>query len=112
MNVIAVPYGTEHQQAVRKGDTLRVLVQSPKDGNAWGGNVTFKTSISVTATADVVLAEYTGGKVQGKNWDLYVDYDTSALTANTHYLAVAEVTSGTKKRELVTVFDVLPEGRT
>ena len=112
MNVIAVPYGTEHHQAVRKGDTLRVLVKSPKDGNTWGGNVTFKASFSATATADVAMAEYTGGKVRGEDWDLFVDYDTSALTANTHYLAIAEVTSGTKKREFVTVFDVLPEGRT
>lgn len=111
MNIICVPYGTDHQQAVRIGDTLRIFAQQPKDDNTWAGNVTFRTSISAAATDDVALAEYTGGKVRGQHWDLHKEYDTSSLTANTKYLVVAELTSGTKKVELWTTINTLPQGR-
>lgn len=111
--IIAIPYSSEHQSAVRLGDTLRLLVRDPDDGNTWAGNVTIRTSYSATATDDVALAEYTGEKVQGIDWDLYNDYDTSTipLVANTRYLAVAELTSGTKTVEYHTAFHVLPQGR-
>lgn len=114
MNIICVPYGTDHQQAVRLGDTLRILVAVPPDGSSWTGNAAIRTTLAASATDDVALAEYSGGKVAGRNWDLYVDYDTSSvpLTASTRYVAAAEITSGSKKREFHTTFDVLPQGRT
>ena len=113
MNILCVPYGSEHQQAVRVGDTLRILVSAPQDGNTWAGNVTIKETLSGSAVDDTALAEYTGEKVAGRQWSLSVDYDTSTipLVANTRYVAIAEVTSGTKKREFHTVFNVLPQGR-
>lgn len=111
--IIAVPYGTDNQQAVRLGDTLRILVNHPHDGNTWAGNVTIRTSFSAAATDDVALSEYEGEKVQGLNWDFSTNYDTASvpLLENTRYLAVAELTSGTKKVEKHTAFHVLPQGR-
>lgn len=111
--IIAVPYGDEYSQSVRLGDTLRVLVNQPQDGNTWTGNVTIRTSFTATATDDVALAEYSGEKVRNMDWDLFEDYDTSSipLVANTRYLAVAELTSGTKQVEEHTTFHVLPDGR-
>lgn len=111
MNIIAVPYGTDHQQMVRKGDTLRILVESPNDGTTWGGNVTLKTSFTASAAADTSLAEYQGGKVRNQNWDLYKDLDTSSLADDTKYLVLAEITSGSKQVELFTSVYVLPQGR-
>lgn len=109
MNIIAVPYGSEHQQQVRIGDTLRILVKKPT-GDTWTGNVAIKTSLSATATDDVALSAYSGGRVQNQNWDLYKDYSTSSLTAG-EYLAVAELTSGSINVEYVTRFSVLEQGR-
>lgn len=111
--IIAVPYGSDNQNAVRLGDTLRILVQAPNDGTTWTGNVTIRASYSAGVTDDVALAVYEGGKVQGLNWDLFKDYDTSSipLVANARYLAVAELTSGSKNIEYHTAFDVLPNGR-
>ena len=113
MKVIAVPYNSAHKQAVRLGDTLRILAQAPNDGNAWAGNVTIRTTYAASATDDVAMSQYTGAKVAGEDWDLYVDYDTSTapLAANTRYLAIAEMTSGSKKVEEHTVFTVLSQGR-
>lgn len=111
--IIATAYNSDHKSAVRLGDTLRVLVRAPDDGNTWTGNLTIRTSYSASATDDVALADYTGAKVRGESWDLVKEYDTSTipLAANTRYLAVAELTSGSKTVEYHTAFNVLPQGR-
>lgn len=110
MNILAVPYGTNHKKAVNVGDTLRILVSVPKDGNTWTGTYSITTSKSAVATATGSLADYSGKKVQHRNWDLFVNHDASDLTANTHYLVIAQLTSGTNYKEEITTIDVLAEG--
>ena len=109
--IIATAYNSDHKSAVRLGDTLRVLVRAPSDGDTWTGTLTIRTSYSASATDDVALTDYTGEKVRGESWDLVKEYDTSTLAANTRYLAVAELTSGSKTVEYHTAFNVLPQGR-
>ena len=110
MNIICVPYGTEHQQAVKVGETLRVLVKTPNDGNTWTGTVAIKTALGAAATDTASLSAYTGEKVAGQSFDLSVDYDTSSvpLVAGTRCLAIAEIATGSRSLDLMTVFDVLP----
>jgi len=109
MNILAVPYGTDHKQRVRIGDTLRILVNRP-DFDSWTGNVAIKTSLDAVATDDAALTAYSGPRVRNQSWDLYKDYDTSSLAAG-EYLAVAELTHGSAKVEYVTKFDVVAQGR-
>lgn len=108
--MIAVSYNNDYRKTVRKGDTLRLLVQKP-DGETWTGNVTIRTSLDASPTADVILTVYDGERVQETSWDLVNLFDTSTLIENTDYLAVAELVNGIKKTEDMTKFTVLPEGR-
>jgi len=111
MNILAISYANDHAQAVSKGSTLRILVKAPEDGNTWAGNIAIKTALSASATDDVALGTYSGGKFRGQSWDLVKDYDTTSLTANTKYLIIAELSSGSKVAEYVTTAHILPDGR-
>jgi len=110
MSSIIATYGNDYADSVRVGDTLRLMADTPNDGNTWTGTVAIKTSLSASATDSLTLASYTGYPVRGSNWDLAYDYDTSSLTGNTKYLACFQLTSGSKRIESVQSFTVLPQG--
>lgn len=109
--IIACSYGNDYRSEVREGDTLRVLAQNPTE-DTWAATLSIKTSLTGSTLATASLSEYTGEKVQDREWGLSVDYDTSTLPLlpNTRYLLVVEMTSGAKKTDRITSVDVLPQG--
>lgn len=112
MNILCVPYGSEHQQAVRVGDTLRILVSAPQDGNTWTGNVNLRVDYNTAPVDDVGLSSYVGARVAGKYWDLFKNYDTTNLAASTKYLVTAQISSAGNTVEYQTTVTMLPQGRT
>jgi len=106
---ILANYGHDYRQHVRIGDTLRMLARYPEDGT-WSCTVSILTALGATPTDTQVLSAYTGNRVQGRKWDLSADYDTSGLTANTTYIASAQLTNGSKTVETNQSFRVLPQG--